>query len=147
MPRADRKGHWQRNRWGVRDRWAAAATADAEEIEETMKTTAHAKVDDQNELPEPGRLRLRLYISGATPSSTRALANIKAIAEKYLHGKYDLEVVDAYQQADLVRDQQILVLPTLVKNLPPPIRRLIGDLSDEKRVVLGLGIWPEGTGT
>lgn len=109
-----------------------------------MKTTTHAKADDRHEVSEPAKYKLRLYISGATPSSTRALANIKAIAEKHLHGQYNLEVIDAYQQAELVRDQQIVVLPTLVKDLPAPIRRVIGDLSNEDRVVLGLGLQPEG---
>ena len=63
----------------------------------------------------PGRYRLRLFISGATPRSTQAIANIKEIGETRLHGNYDLEVIDAYQQAELVRDQQIVVLPTLIK--------------------------------
>jgi circadian clock protein KaiB len=112
-----------------------------------MKTTIDADGTGRDQVSEPVRVQLRLFISGATPRSTRALANIKAIAEKHLHGRYDLEVVDAYQQADLVRDEQIVVLPTLVKHLPQPIRRVIGDLSDENRVVLGLGLRPKGPGT
>jgi circadian clock protein KaiB len=84
--------------------------------------------------------RLRLYVSGATPRSTQAIANIKAIGETHLAGRYELEVVDAYQQAALVRDQQIVVLPTLIKYLPGPLRRIVGDLSDEDQVLLGLGL-------
>ena len=84
--------------------------------------------------------RLRLYVSGATPRSTQAIANIKAIGEAHLAGRCELEVVDAYQQAELVRDQQIIVLPTLIKYLPAPLRRIVGDLSDEDQVLLGLGL-------
>jgi circadian clock protein KaiB len=106
------------------------------EPEATHPPAADAAVD-------PPRFRLRLYVSGATPRSTRAIENIKAIGEKRLHGRYELEVIDAYQQADLARDQQIIVLPTLIKSLPGPLRRMVGDLSDEEQVLLGLGIDPE----
>ncbi len=92
---------------------------------------------------DPPRYRLRLYVSGATPRSKRAIENIKAIGEKRLQGRYELEVIDAYQQAELARDQQIVVLPTLIKSLPDPLRRMVGDLSDEKQVLLGLGLGPE----
>jgi circadian clock protein KaiB len=60
-----------------------------------------------------------------------------------LRGNYDLEVIDAYQQAELVRDQQVIVLPTLIKSLPGPLRRIVGDLSDEEKVIIGLGLIPE----
>jgi circadian clock protein KaiB len=92
---------------------------------------------------DPPRYRLRLYVSGATPRSKRAIENIKAIGEKRLQGHYELEVIDAYQQAELARDQQIVVLPTLIKSLPFPLRRMVGDLSDEDQVLLGLGLEPE----
>ena len=91
--------------------------------------------------------RLRLYVSGATPRSMMAIANIRAIGDKRLAGHYELEVIDAYQQADLIRDQQIVVLPTLIKSLPGPLRRMIGDLSDEEQVLLGLGLVPEVDGS
>ena len=83
----------------------------------------------------PGRYRLRLFISGATPRSTLAIGNIKAIAESRLHGNYELEVIDAYRRPDLVRDQQVVVLPTLIKSLPLPLRRLDGDLYEEDSYV------------
>lgn len=92
---------------------------------------------------KPAHYRLRLYVSGATPRSRRAIENIKAFGEKRLHGNYELEVIDAYQQKELLRDQQIIVLPTLIKSLPGPLRRLVGDLSDEDKVMLGLGLVPE----
>ncbi len=69
--------------------------------------------------------------------------NIKAIGERRLHGRYELEVIDAYQQAELARDEQIIVLPTLIKSLPGPLRRMVGDLSDEEQVLLGLGLDPQ----
>jgi circadian clock protein KaiB len=102
-----------------------------------------------DDVPDSVRYRLRLYISGATPRSTRATANIKTIGEKHLRGRYDLEVIDAFQQAELVRDEQIVALPTLVKRLPLPVQRVLGDLSDEGRVLRGLGIqgeYSDGTG-
>jgi circadian clock protein KaiB len=92
---------------------------------------------------DPPRYRLRLFVSGATPRSRRAIENIKAIGEKRMAGHYELEVIDAYQQAELAKDEQIVVLPTLIKSLPGPLRRLVGDLSDEAQVLLGLGLVPE----
>ena len=95
-------------------------------------------------MKKPAHYRLRLFISGATPRSTRAIANIKAIGKtRLLHGDYEFEVIDAYQQAELVRDRQIIVLPTLIKSLPGPLRRLVGDISRRRKVMLGLGLVPE----
>ena len=93
-------------------------------------------------MTEP-RYRLRLFISGATPRSTQAIENIKSISDRLLRGNYALEVIDAYQHAELVRDQEVIVLPTLIKSLPAPLRRIIGDLSDEEKVILALGLIPE----
>lgn len=92
---------------------------------------------------EPPRYSLRLYVSGATPRSAMAIANITALGERRLSGNYDLRVIDAYQQAELAREDNILVLPTLIKTLPGPLRRLVGDLSDEEQVLLGLGLRPD----
>ncbi len=86
------------------------------------------------------RYTLRLYITGMTAKSRRAVANIKAICEAHLRGRYDLEVIDIYQQPALARREQIVAAPTLIKELPPPARRLVGDLSDDGRVRLGLGL-------
>ncbi len=83
---------------------------------------------------------LRLYVTGMTPRSTRAVANLKAICEAYLAGRYDLEVIDLYQRPALARGEQILAAPTLVKKLPSPPRRLVGDLSRTDRVLAGLGL-------
>jgi circadian clock protein KaiB len=83
---------------------------------------------------------LRLYVTGMTPRSTAAFASIKSICEKHLHGRYDLEVIDIYQQPSLAKDDQIIAAPTLVKRLPAPQRRLVGNLLQEDRVLAGLGL-------
>ena len=83
---------------------------------------------------------LRLYVSGSTSKSAMAVENIKRICEQHLKNQYDLEVIDIYQQPNLARDEQIVAVPTLIKRSPLPFRRLIGDLLDEKKVLLGLGL-------
>jgi circadian clock protein KaiB len=83
---------------------------------------------------------LRLYVSGSTLKSAQAVENIKRICEQHLKNRYDLEVIDIYQQPNLARDEQIVAVPTLIKRLPPPQRRLIGDLSNLKRVLFGLDL-------
>ncbi len=87
-----------------------------------------------------GQYVLRLFVSGMTPRSAEALATIKAICEQHLEGRYELEVVDIYLRPDLASDDQIIAVPTLVKRLPAPLRRFIGDLSDRERVLIGLGL-------
>ena len=91
-----------------------------------------------------GEYVLRLYVTGLTPRSTQAIATIKAICEEHLTGRYDLEVIDIYQQPTLAQGEQIIAVPTLIKKLPLPLRRLIGDLSDADRVLLGLDLRRKG---
>jgi circadian clock protein KaiB len=93
--------------------------------------------------PVPERYVLKLFVTGSTPRSARAIENIRRICEERLHGRYELQVVDLYQQPGLAAGEQIIAAPTLVKLLPSPLRRLVGDLSDEKRVLVGLDILPE----
>jgi len=83
---------------------------------------------------------LSLYVSGSTPKSTLAVENIKRICEQHLKNRYDLEVIDIYQQPNLAREQQIVAVPTLIKRLPFPLRRLVGDLSNLKKVLFGLDL-------
>jgi circadian clock protein KaiB len=83
---------------------------------------------------------LRLYVTGMTPRSTEAVEAIRAICEEHLQGRYELEVIDIYQRPALARDEQIIAAPTLVKKLPHPLRRLIGNLADKERVLLGLDL-------
>ena len=90
--------------------------------------------------PVEERYVLRLYVTGMTPRSTEAFAAIKAICEERLQGRYELEVIDIYQHPQLAIDEQIIAVPTLVKQLPAPLRRLVGDLSNVERVLLGLDL-------
>src|ERR1700753_3053463 len=89
-----------------------------------------------------GRYKLRLFVTGSTPRSTRAIANMRKICEENLHGRYDLEIVDVYENPSATRELQIIATPTLVKILPEPLRRIIGDLSDKERVLAGLNLTP-----
>ena len=88
----------------------------------------------------PGVYKLRLYVTGSTARSVRALANVKRICEEHLGGRYRLEVIDLYQQPALASSEQILAAPTLVKKFPLPLRRIIGDMSDQQRVLRGLDV-------
>jgi circadian clock protein KaiB len=86
------------------------------------------------------RYVLRLYVTGATARSSRAITNIRWVCEHYLNGRYDLRVVDIYQQPWVAKTYEIIAAPTLVRNEPLPPKRLVGDFSDLERVVAGLGI-------
>ena len=86
---------------------------------------------------------LRLYITGITPKSTQAIQNIKKICEENLKSRYELEVIDIYQQPVLAKDEQIIAAPTLIKKLPLPLRRFIGDMSDKERILVGLDLRPK----
>jgi len=94
------------------------------------------------ERPNAVKYRLRLFVTGTTPKSARAIQNIRTICEQHLQGRYDLEVIDIYQHPERVKADQIVVTPTLVKQFPLPLRKLIGDLSDTARVLAALDIMP-----
>jgi circadian clock protein KaiB len=83
---------------------------------------------------------LRLFISGILPNSVRSVINVKAICEKYLKGRYELEIIDIYQQPDLALSEEIIAIPVLIKKFPLPEIKMIGDLSDTSKVLQGLGI-------
>jgi circadian clock protein KaiB len=85
---------------------------------------------------------LHLFITGATPNSTRAVRNIKEICDQYLAGRYELLIIDMYQQPELAQQEQLIGAPTLIKRRPGLVRRLVGDLSDRDRVLKALGISP-----
>jgi circadian clock protein KaiB len=86
---------------------------------------------------------LRLYVTGMTTRSARAVANIQEICEEHLKGRYDLQVIDIYQQPVLTKGEQIIAVPTLIKKLPLPLRRILGDLSDREQVLIGLDLKPK----
>jgi circadian clock protein KaiB len=90
-----------------------------------------------NPLPE---YDLRLFVTGATPNSTRAITNIRNICELHLKGRYELKIFDVYQDVELARQEQIIALPLLVKKTPLPERKLIGDLSETEKVLKALGV-------
>ncbi len=98
--------------------------------------------DDSSPGETPERYVLRLYVTGLTSRSARALENLQVLCEKHLAGRYELQVIDVYQQPGLARTEQVIAIPTLIKKLPLPLRRLIGDMSDEERVLVGLDIFP-----
>lgn len=100
------------------------------------------KEEFEQSLQEAGdeKYVMRLYITGITPKSTRAIQNIRKICEENLKGRYELEVIDIYQQPTLAKDEQIIAAPTLIKKLPLPLRRLIGDMSDKERILVGLDL-------
>ena len=105
------------------------------EIEDT-------KEEFEQALREAGEEKylLRLYITGLTPRSTQAIENIKKICEEKLKGNYELEVIDIYQQPALAKDEQIIAVPALIKKLPLPLRKLVGDMSDTERILFGLDL-------
>jgi circadian clock protein KaiB len=90
--------------------------------------------------PQKSKYGLRLYITGTTSASLRAVANIKNICEEHLKGRYELEVVDLYQQPVLAKGEQIIAAPTLIKRFPLPLRRIIGDMSDTDKVLVGMDL-------
>jgi circadian clock protein KaiB len=86
---------------------------------------------------------LKLYVTGRTPRSEKAIANLRRICDEELHGQYEMQIIDVLEHPQLAEDEKILATPTLIKRLPPPLRRVIGDLSDTEKVLLGLDVWPE----
>lgn len=112
----------------------------------TSKATTEEKIHDstaefEQALLEPAaEYILRLYIAGSSPKSLQAIANVKRICEQNLLGHYELQVIDLYQQPQLAQGEQILAAPTLIKKLPQPLRRVIGDMSSAERVLVGLDL-------
>ncbi len=106
-----------------------------------------------DELARPGPVRatvpagteaptfvLKLYVSGSTPRAARAIENLQRVCEQELRGQYELRIIDVLEHPELAEDDKVLATPTLIKQLPPPLRRVIGDLSDSDKVLLGLGL-------
>ena len=86
---------------------------------------------------------LKLYITGATPRSIKAIMNIRTICEEHLKGRYELEIIDIFQQPVLAKGEQIIAAPTLIKKVPLPLRRFIGDMSDTERILIGMDLRPK----
>jgi circadian clock protein KaiB len=109
----------------------------------SVEKTTTEKFEEALAQPKPENYILRLYITGMTPRSTQAIVNIRKICEAHLKGRYELEIIDIYQHPNLSQGEQIIAAPTLIKKLPLPLRRLVGDLSNSERVLLGLDLRPK----
>ncbi len=103
---------------------------------------AKPKAASKRAKSQPAEFELRLYVAGQTPKSLTALANLRRICESNLEGRYSIEVIDLLENPQLARGDQILAIPTLVRRLPEPIKKIIGDLSQTERVIVGLDIRP-----
>ena len=108
-----------------------------------MKTRAGRRRKSDSAGAPTQTWQLRLYVAGQTPRSVTAFANLKKICENHLKDRYRIEVIDLVEQPHLSRGDQILAIPTLVRKLPPPVRKIIGDLSDTERVLVGLDLRPD----
>jgi len=106
-------------------------TSTTEEFEKTLQTQHNEKYI------------LRLYVTGMTPKSINAIENIKKICEENLKGRYELEVVDIYQQPEYAKKEEIIAAPTLIKKLPLPLRKFIGDMSNKEKILVGLDLVPK----
>ena len=103
-----------------------------------------AKSDQRKNRNKDMLWELRLYVAGQTPRSLAAFSNLKTICEEHLKGEYHIEIVDLLQDPKLAKGDQILAIPTLVRKLPQPIKKIIGDLSNTERVLVGLDLRPKG---
>lgn len=106
------------------------------------RNSLRTKLEEAVAAPDAERYLLRLFVTGMTSRSARAVKNLQAICDEYLEGRYDLEVIDIYQQPVLTKGEQIIAAPTLIKKLPLPMRRIIGDMSNRERVLFGLDLIP-----
>jgi circadian clock protein KaiB len=112
-------------------------------INEVVCMDNDSESDNLNETEENGEVwNLRLYVAGQTPKSIEAFANLKEICETHLKGKYTIEVVDLVENPELAQKDQILAIPTLVRKLPEPVKKIIGTLANEEKVLVGLEIHP-----
>jgi len=112
-------------------------------VKYNKKSETTRKFEKASKQADHEKYVLKLYITGMTPKSRIAIQNLQKLCEEYLKGRYELEVIDIYQQPTLARGEQIIATPTLIKKLPEPVRRLIGDLSATDRVLLGLDLKPK----
>ncbi|HKV93194.1 MAG TPA: circadian clock KaiB family protein [Candidatus Angelobacter sp.] len=117
----------------------------------SKRTTERKRASQRPEQKGAQRIRphkaiweLRLYVAGMTPTSIRAFENLKKLCEEHLHGAYRIQVVDLLEKPMLARGDQIIAVPTLVRRLPTPVKKIIGDLSNTERVLVGLDLRPAG---
>ena len=137
MAKTDRRGAVNGTNADARLRRRAAPRQERDAFESTREFEAAIADAKKGE-----RYVLRLYVTGSTPRSAAAITNIRKLCEEHLKGHYDLEVIDIYQQPVLAQGEQIIAAPTLIKKLPFPLRKVVGDLSNENRVLMGLDLRP-----
>ena len=111
-------------------------------MNEIVRTDDGSTPNESSTLPDEEIFILRLYVAGQTKKSMTAFANLKKICEEYLAGRYRIEVIDLLENPQLSKGDQILAVPTLVRKLPPPLKKIIGDLSNTERVLVGLDLRP-----
>jgi circadian clock protein KaiB len=112
-------------------------------VKQPKGQTDKEKIEQALEAQDDRNYVLRLYVAGMTPKSTRAVTNIKKICEDHLAGRYSLEVIDLYKRPALADGEQIIAAPTLLKKLPLPLRRFIGDMSNTEKIIVGLDLRPQ----
>ena len=135
----------RRERQLEQDREAIAAARRGAGVSEDGQGTVTSMTDTgATETAAGEKFLLRLYVAGQTPKSLTAFANLRKICETHLAGRYEIEVIDLLERPQLARGDEIIAVPTLVRKLPEPITKLIGDLSDTERVLVGLQLMPEG---
>ena len=110
---------------------------------DTKKTESTEEFEKGIEARGNEKYVLRLYVTGMTPKSINAIQNIRKICEENLKGRYELEVIDIYQQPEYAKKEDILAAPTLIKKLPLPLRKFIGDMSNEEKILVGLNLVPK----
>jgi circadian clock protein KaiB len=106
----------------------------------TYKTTAAFEKAVKKKTDDDLVYVLRLYVVGLSPRSRQAINNVKKLCDEHLKGRYELEVIDIYQQPEQAKEAELIAAPTLIKKLPLPLRRFIGDMSNEERILIGLGV-------
>ena len=109
----------------------------------TKKTSTTEEFEKNLQVRHNEKYILRLYVTGMTPKSINAIENIKKICEENLKGRYELEVVDIYQQPEYAKKEEIIAAPTLIKKLPLPLRKFIGDMSNKEKILVGLDLVPK----
>ena len=112
-------------------------------LKKTEKIDSKADFEKAAQATGKEKYVLRLYVTGMTPKSIIAIENIRKICEENLQGRYELEVIDIYQQPEYAKKEQLLAAPTLIKKLPLPLRKFIGDMSDKDKILVGLNLFPK----
>ncbi|RJQ62183.1 MAG: circadian clock protein KaiB [Desulfobacteraceae bacterium] len=105
--------------------------------------TGEQKLEKDSKKPGEEKYVLRLYVAGTDRKSSKAIANLRRVCEEHLAGRYELKIIDIKEKGTLARDEQIVAVPVLIKQIPEPLRRLIGDMSDNEKVLLGMDLQPK----